>query len=50
MRIMVKVKKVNQVDLAYLINTISEFDNIKRIRYMTSHPNDMNNSLIEGSW
>ncbi len=34
-------------DLAYLINKISEFDNIKRIRYMTSHPNDMSNSLIE---
>ena len=34
-------------DLAYLINKISEFDNIVRIRYMTSHPNDMTNSLIE---
>ena len=34
-------------DLAYLINKISEFDNIERIRYMTSHPNDMTNSLIE---
>ena len=34
-------------DLAYLINKISEFDNIKRIRYMTSHPNDMSDSLIE---
>jgi tRNA-2-methylthio-N6-dimethylallyladenosine synthase len=34
-------------DLAYLINKISEFDRIKRIRYMTSHPNDMSNSLIE---
>ena len=34
-------------DLAYLINKISEFDKIKRIRYMTSHPNDMSNSLIE---
>ena len=40
-------QKGKQVDLAYLINTISEFDNIKRIRYMTSHPNDMNDSLIE---
>ena len=39
--------KGKQVDLAYLVNTISEFDNIKRIRYMTSHPNDMNDSLIE---
>ena len=34
-------------DLAYLINEISEFDNIERIRYVTSHPNDMTNSLIE---
>ena len=42
-----KSQKGKQVDLAYLINTISEFDNIKRIRYMTSHPNDMSNSLIE---
>jgi len=36
-----------RADLAYLINKISEFDNIDRIRYMTSHPNDMTNSLIE---
>ena len=35
------------VDLAYLINVISEFENIKRIRYMTSHPNDMDESLID---
>ena len=33
-------------DLAYLINKISEIDQIKRIRYMTSHPNDMSDSLI----
>ena len=36
-----------QVDLAYLINKISDFDQIKRIRYMTSHPKDMNDSLIK---
>tara|TARA_Y100001970_G_scaffold287384_1_gene411924 strand:+ start:937 stop:2247 length:1311 start_codon:yes stop_codon:yes gene_type:complete len=36
-----------QVDLAYLINTLSENDNIKRIRYMTSHPKDMSNELIK---
>ena len=36
-----------QVDLAYLINKIAEFDQIKRIRYMTSHPKDMSDSLIE---
>jgi len=39
-------KNNKTVDLAYLINVISEFDNIKRIRYMTSHPNDMTDSLI----
>ncbi|MDC3022015.1 tRNA (N6-isopentenyl adenosine(37)-C2)-methylthiotransferase MiaB [Pelagibacteraceae bacterium] len=33
-------------DLAYLINTISEIEEIKRIRYMTSHPIDMKDSLI----
>ncbi len=33
-------------DLAYLINKISEIDKIKRIRYMTSHPIDMSESLI----
>ena len=36
-----------QVDLAYLINKIAEIDQIKRIRYMTSHPKDMSDSLIE---
>ena len=36
-----------EIDLSYLINKISEFDEIKRIRYMTSHPRDMNASLIE---
>ena len=34
-------------DLAYLINKISELDAIKRIRYMTSHPIDMSDSLIQ---
>ncbi len=33
-------------NLAYLINKISEIDKIKRIRYMTSHPIDMDDSLI----
>jgi len=33
-------------NLAYLINKISEIDTIKRIRYMTSHPIDMDDSLI----
>ena len=34
-------------DLAYLISKISEYDQIKRIRYMTSHPIDMSDSLIK---
>ncbi len=42
-----KNKNNQQVDLSYLINKISEFDDIKRIRYMTSHPNDMTESLIK---
>ena len=36
-----------QVDLSYLINSLSEIDKIERIRYMTSHPINMSNSLIE---
>ena len=35
------------VDLAYLLDSIAEFENIKRIRYMTSHPSDMSDSLID---
>ena len=34
-------------DLAYLINKVSEIEKLLRIRYMTSHPIDMTNSLIE---
>ena len=34
-------------NLAYLINKISEVDSIKRIRYMTSHPIDMDESLFK---
>ena len=34
-------------NLAYLINKVSEINKIKRIRYMTSHPIDMHDSLIE---
>jgi tRNA-2-methylthio-N6-dimethylallyladenosine synthase len=41
-----KNKNNKTVDLAYLLDTIAEFENIKRIRYMTSHPNDMSESLI----
>ena len=39
-------KKNKSVDLAYLVDSIAEFENIKRIRYMTSHPSDMSDSLI----
>jgi len=35
------------IGLAYLINAIGEFENVKRIRYMTSHPSDMSDSLID---
>ena len=34
-------------DISYLMNKISEIQEIKRIRYMTSHPRDMNKSLID---
>ncbi len=33
-------------DLSYLVNKLSEIDEVKRIRYMTSHPIDMTDSLI----
>ncbi len=33
-------------DLAYLVNKVSEIEKLLRIRYMTSHPIDMNDSLI----
>ncbi len=34
-------------DLAYLSNKVSEIEKLSRIRYMTSHPIDMTDSLIE---
>ena len=34
-------------DLAYLVNKVSEIEKLSRIRYMTSHPIDMTDSLIE---
>tara|TARA_Y100001970_G_C14250837_1_gene871759 strand:- start:449 stop:1762 length:1314 start_codon:yes stop_codon:yes gene_type:complete len=34
-------------DLAYLINKLSESKFLKRIRYMTSHPTDMSQNLID---
>jgi len=34
-------------DLAYLVNKVSEIEDLLRIRYMTSHPIDMTDSLIK---
>ena len=39
-------KKGKSRDLSYLINKLSEMDGLKRIRYMTSHPLDMKDELI----
>ena len=47
MHIMVMGNDGKSKDLAYLINKVSEIENLKRIRYMTSHPIDMTNSLIK---
>ena len=35
-----------EADLAYLIETIAEISQIERIRFTTSHPNEMNDALI----
>ncbi|MFM9835912.1 MAG: tRNA (N6-isopentenyl adenosine(37)-C2)-methylthiotransferase MiaB [Methylophilaceae bacterium] len=35
-----------EADLAYLIETIAEIPKIERIRFTTSHPNEMNDALI----
>ena len=40
-------KKGASADLALLIEYISEIDAIKRIKFTTSHPNEMNDNLIE---
>lgn len=39
-------KNGNPVDLAFLIKEIAKIEEIKRIRYTTSHPRDMNEDLI----
>jgi tRNA-2-methylthio-N6-dimethylallyladenosine synthase len=36
-----------EADLAMLIETIAEIPNIERIRFTTSHPNEMNERLIQ---
>ena len=41
------VKDGQSWDLAALIKAVSEIDGIARIRYMTSHPRDMNDDLID---
>lgn len=40
-------KNGSTADLALLIEYISEIDAIKRIKFTTSHPNEMNDNLIE---
>src|SRR5210317_609542 len=42
-----KDKKGFEYDFAELVNFISEINEIKRIRFTTSHPNEMNETLIE---
>lgn len=37
----------NKWNLAELISNIAEINGLERIRYMTSHPNDMNDDLIQ---
>ncbi|MEO0348350.1 MAG: tRNA (N6-isopentenyl adenosine(37)-C2)-methylthiotransferase MiaB, partial [Pseudomonadota bacterium] len=36
-----------EIDLAYLIDKLSNITRLKRIRYTTSHPRDMSSSLIQ---
>ena len=38
--------KEKNIQLENLCNTISKIPNLKRIRYLTSHPNDINDNLI----
>jgi len=40
-------KNGSPADLALLIEYISEIDEIKRIKFTTSHPNEMSDSLLE---
>jgi tRNA-2-methylthio-N6-dimethylallyladenosine synthase len=40
-------KNGQEINLAKLIKEIANIDQIKRIRYTTSHPRDMNNELME---
>ena len=40
-------ESLKERDLPYLINKISEIDKLKRIRFVTSHPVDMTDNLIQ---
>jgi tRNA-2-methylthio-N6-dimethylallyladenosine synthase len=37
----------NGIDFSYLLQKVSDIDNLKRIRFMTSHPKDISLSLIK---
>ncbi|MCC5909888.1 MAG: tRNA (N6-isopentenyl adenosine(37)-C2)-methylthiotransferase MiaB [Clostridiaceae bacterium] len=37
----------NRVDFAYLLTEVNKIDGIERIRFMTSHPKDISDSLID---
>ena len=39
--------KEKKVQLGDLCNTIAKIPNLRRIRYLTSHPNDIDNNLID---
>ena len=39
--------KEKNIQLGDLCNTIAKIPNLKRIRYLTSHPNDIDNNLID---
>ena len=37
-------------NLARLIREVANLEGIRRLRYMTSHPVDMSDDLIRGTW
>ena len=39
--------KYNDIDFAALIKEVAKIEKIKRIRFMTNHPKDLNDNLIE---
>ncbi len=40
-------KEFDQIDFAYLLGRVSEIDGLKRIRFMTSHPKDLSDRMIQ---